>query len=161
MGQIPLSSTLCSIQASKGWMMPTDKGTSDLLCWVHKIKCSSYLGNTHRYTLKSCLIWSPIGQSSWHIKLIITVSIQCKHFMLWMKLANSDSEWYVYWFSPVGHMPIMWTRIAFLMVCPVDSLSNSLAKDPKIAVKDMIKDVDHIPFWKSMVLIGSVGAIDF
>lgn len=55
----------------------------------------------------------------------------------------------------------MWTRIAFLMVCPVDSLSNSLAKDPKIAVKDMIKDVDHIPFWKSMVLIGSVGAIDF
>ena len=65
---------------SVDWMIPTDIGENYLLYSVHQFKCKSLpetLLQTHPEIVFYQLSGQPLAQSSWHIKLITTMTKWC------------------------------------------------------------------------------------
>ena len=68
-GQIPPSSTFCSIQTLSGWMRPTCTGGSPALGRVTcvtgpPVQVLTSSSNTLTHTQKQCLIWAPVAIGS-------------------------------------------------------------------------------------------------
>lgn len=58
-------------------MMDIHNGEDNLVYWVHRFNAILiWKERIHRHTQKSCLIWAPCGQSSWHWKLAFMVIFQ-------------------------------------------------------------------------------------